>query len=268
MRFLRFGRTAPAAKVPVSSRPIPTDLETLGQELAKLDSGLGLFRLVHLVDALRRSPSVRTVLSVGSGLGFHEEWIARTFPNWQVVGVDRRAPSITAPAPNLRFLLGDLLDRSFRASLPRADFVFSIECLEHIEDDRSVLAGMAECVRPGGALYIQVPFANEAEQADPALCKHEREHFEHVRPGYDGRTLRRMVEEDGFRTELVAGAFWFPLQPLVWAASEKLGSQALAPHWKSLLTLIETDVKDGLPANRTEATAIKILARRLGRSPA
>jgi trans-aconitate methyltransferase len=91
------------------------------------------------VDALKRIPSIRTVVSIGSGHGLHEAWLARTLPDCQVVGVDRRGPSVAADVPNLRFLQGDLLDRSFRASLPLADLVFSIECLEHIVDDHSVV---------------------------------------------------------------------------------------------------------------------------------
>ncbi len=243
--------------------PIPTDLETIGRALVKLDWGLGIFRLVHLLDALRRTPHATSILSLGSGGGLHEAYLARLFPSRTVVAADLHAPEIARDVPNLSFLQGNLLDPSFRSSLPRSDFVYSIECLEHIEDDVSVLDGMAESVTPGGTLYIQVPFANEAEQADPALRKHELQHFEHVRPGYDGRTLRRMVESRGCRADLVAGAFWFPLQTMLWTATERLGPERFAPHWRELLRLAESDLRDAVPDDRSQAIAIKIVATRV-----
>src|SRR5205823_4553001 len=113
---------------------------------------------------MHSAPSDGRILSIGSGGGLHEAFLAVRFPSARVVGVDLREPMVRTDLPNLEFLKGDLLDPRFRASLPLSDLVFSIECLEHIEDDESVLRGMADRVRPGGTLYLQVPFASEEEQ--------------------------------------------------------------------------------------------------------
>lgn len=248
----------------MTAMPKPTDEESLGRELLQLDWGLGLFRWVHLADALDRSPGATRVLSVGSGGGLHEAFLARTRPGLDVTGVDLRDPWVQRDLPNLRFLTGDLLDPSFRTTLPKADFVYSIECLEHIEDDTTVARAMADVLAPGGTLYLQLPFASRAEQSDPALCRTERRNHGHVRPGYDAEGLQRLVEGLGLEVERVACAFWFPLQPMVWAALEKFGP-ILVPRWREVLALVSSDVRDGIAADRTAATAVKILARKPAR---
>jgi hypothetical protein len=121
---------------------------------------------------------------------------------------------------------------------------------------------MASCIAPGGRLYLQVPFANPSEQADRELCRREREQHEHVRPGYDETRLRSLARNQGLEVERIAAAFRFPLQPFVGAGTEKIDWAFLAPRWRAVLELVESDVRDGLAGDRTEATAIKLLARR------
>ncbi|MGZ5426897.1 MAG: class I SAM-dependent methyltransferase [Thermoanaerobaculia bacterium] len=238
-----------------------TDEENLGRELLRLDWGLGLFRWVHLADAVEKAAHVSTAVSFGSGEGLHEVFLARARPDVSVFGVDLRRSELVDLPPNARFLSGDLLDASFRATLPKADFVYSIECLEHIEDDVTVARAMADCVVPGGHFYVQVPFANRSEQADPVLCENERRCFGHVRPGYDEEGLRALASRLDLDVVFVAGAFWSPLQPIIWAAAEKFGS-AFAPRWRAILDLVRLDLRTGLPTNRAEAIAIKMLARK------
>jgi SAM-dependent methyltransferase len=261
----RFGEGAAAEAIPPSLLPAATAdpvLAALGEQLLLLDAGLGLFRLVHLYAALVDRPSPRTILSVGSGGGFHEAFLARLFPSSSVVGIDLRSPLVSVPLPNLSFRQGNLLDPAFSAALPAGDFVFSIECLEHIEKDEEVLAAMAALVRPGGALYLEVPFATEAEIADPEVrAEHFRLH-EHVRPGYTAAALRRLCERNGLEVVSTAGAFWFPMQPLVWFGTDRFGPENLRRFWPEFLELAERDVRSGVPAVRTEATAIKVLAVR------
>jgi SAM-dependent methyltransferase len=238
-------------------------LASLGEQLLQLDAGLGLFRLVHLYAALGDRPSPRTILSVGSGGGFHEAFLARLLPSSAVIGIDLRPPLACVPAlPNLSFRQGDLLDADFVARLPAGDFVYSIECLEHIERDEEVFAAMAALVRPGGVLYLEVPFATEAEVADDEVrAEHFRLH-EHVRPGYTAASLRRLCEGNGLEVLSTAGAFWFPMQPLVWFATDRFGLESLRRFWPEFLALAERDVRSGEPKARAEATAIKVLAVR------
>lgn len=253
---------SPGTRKPRPSAADPISEERLGRELLALDGGLGLFRLVHLLDAVRRARPTKSMLSVGSGGGLHESLLALRHPGISVCGVDLRAPYAEVELPNLRFMQGDLLEPAFAATLPGADFIFSIECLEHILDDRAVFAKMAQLVRPGGWLYVEVPFASAAEQADPEICRRELEAHEHVRPGYAAHQLEALAREHGLADIRVAGAFWFPIQPMVWLATQHLAAPAFADHWRTFLGIAELDLRDGVPQHRAEATAIKLLARR------
>jgi SAM-dependent methyltransferase len=239
--------------------------EALGERLLALDGGLGLFRLVHLLAAVSSAPRLDSILSVGSGEGLHETYLAHKFPGAAVCGVDLRDETVGLPLPNLRFLRGDLLDPKVAATLPTSDFVYSVECLEHIDDDAKVFAGMAARLRPEGLLYLEVPFASEAEQADPQICRRELENHEHVRPGYDIRRLTKLANENGLTVLHIAGAFWYPIQPMVWLAHLHLGEPAIRSHWRTFLEVARLDLREGVPAHRAEATAIKLLARKPGR---
>jgi SAM-dependent methyltransferase len=247
------------------TRPPDPIEESLGRGLLGLDGGLGLFRWVHLLDAVTRAGHPRSALSIGSGGGFHESLLAYRNPGVSVCGVDLRAPYAGVDLPNLTFRQGDLLDPEFAGTLPDADFVFSIECLEHIREDHAVFARMAELVRPGGFLYLEVPFASPGEQADPEVCRAELETFEHLRPGYDAAQLERLALAHELAVVAIAGAFWVPLAPICWLAQHELGAVDCAPHWRTFLAMAELDLRDGLPAHRAEATAIKLLARKPGR---
>jgi SAM-dependent methyltransferase len=264
-RFLRpaleaLGLHPPAP--PDAEAPVVLTEEALGQALLRLDGGLGLFRLAHLLDAIGRAPRRRSLLSIGSGLGLQEAYVAVTHPGLDVVGVDLRTPRLSGTLPNLSLIRGDFFDAAVRSRLPVADFVCTVECLEHIEDDEAVVALMVSKLAPGGRLYLQVPFASEGELADPALCRRELEEHGHVRPGYSPERLLSLASRHGLTVESVAAAYRFPLQPLVAAGVSTIPPDILLPRWREILELIETDVRDGLAANRTEATAIKLLARR------
>jgi SAM-dependent methyltransferase len=247
---------------PDPEAPVAPTEEELGRALLRLDSGLGLFRLVHLLDALRHSPGVRSVLSFGSGLGLQEAFVAATDPDLAVVGVDLRAPRLQGTLPNLRFVRGDFFAPSVQNALSFSDFVYSIECLEHIEEDEKIVALMASKLMPAGRLYLQVPFASEAELADPELRRKGLRELEHVRVGYSAERLNALARRQGLIVESMAAAYRFPLQPFVAAGVEKLPPEFLLPRWRQVFSLIETDVRDGLAANRSEATAIKMLAHR------
>ncbi|MCM2317575.1 MAG: class I SAM-dependent methyltransferase [Thermoanaerobaculia bacterium] len=237
-------------------------LDAIGRQLLRLDSGLGLFRLVHLLDAISRSPvpRPRSIISVGSGEGLHEAFLARLFPEASVLGIDLRTHQVGFTLANLSFRQGDLLDPVFAASLPRAEFVCSIECLEHIDDDQRMAESMGSLVLPGGALYIQVPFASEADLSDPAVVREHLEANEHVRPGYHGAGLAALCRRAGVRVEHLAGAFWFPMQPMVWFTLEHFGTDLVLPYWLEFFELALRDVRDGVPEHRMHSTAIKVLA--------
>ena len=74
-----------------------------------------------------------------------------------------------------------------------ASFVFSLNVFEHIQDDSVALKEIHQKLKPGGALLIYVPaFACLWTRLDEKVCHHRR---------YTKKTLRRLVEQEGFVIE-------------------------------------------------------------------
>ena len=74
-----------------------------------------------------------------------------------------------------------------------ASFVFSLNVFEHIQDDFVALREIRQKLKPGGTLLIYVPaFACLWTSLDEKLCHYRR---------YTKKTLRRLVEQEGFVVE-------------------------------------------------------------------
>ena len=84
------------------------------------------------------------------------------------------------------------------------------------------------------------------------------------------RQLEVLARDHGLADVRVAGAFWFPIQPMVWLASRHLTAPAVADHWRSFLAVAELDLREAVPQSRRrgdgdqaarQATAVKWTAR-------
>jgi SAM-dependent methyltransferase len=74
-----------------------------------------------------------------------------------------------------------------------ASFIFSLNVLEHIEDDSGAIREIRQKLKPKGILLIYVPaFVCLWTSLDEKLCHHRR---------YTKKTLRRLVEQEGFVIE-------------------------------------------------------------------
>ena len=74
-----------------------------------------------------------------------------------------------------------------------ASFVFSLNVFEHIRDDSVALREIRQKLKSGGVLLIYVPaFACLWTWLDEKVCHHRR---------YTKKTLRRLVEQEGFVVE-------------------------------------------------------------------
>ena len=74
-----------------------------------------------------------------------------------------------------------------------ASFIFSLNVFEHIEHDTIAIREVRQKLKPGGALLIYVPaFECLWTSLDEKLCHYRR---------YTKKTLRRLVEQEGFVVE-------------------------------------------------------------------
>ena len=110
------------------------------------------------------------VLDIGCGDGRVTAEIARNLPQGNVTGVDSSPEMIQFARDhfpqqehsNLSFRLGDARALPFSEAF---DVVFSTAALHWIRDHKPVLAGIAESLRAGGKLLIQMGGRGNAEHA-------------------------------------------------------------------------------------------------------
>jgi SAM-dependent methyltransferase len=218
-----------------------------------------LLRLVHMLDGFDRTSGVRRVLSVGSGEGYHEAYLAARFPDLRVDGVDLTPAPRDFGLPNLRFFEADILRPALEGDY---DFVFSIECLEHIEDRETAFRNMASLVRPGGYLYLSVPFASDAERRDPDLARYAWEVAEHHTLGYDFETLDAYFTANGLDVLYASNMFDCRIAHPLNALLHAMDASAIESVVEPVVRLFMLDLAPSRVASMKEAEGIKYLGRR------
>lgn len=147
------------------------------------------FRSANLFRMVADQVIPGTVMDVGAGGGGMVAWLLQR--GYDARGIDL-SPSTAAAAR--RFLASlDLPDDRVQAMgleelIGRGethDNVLSMDCIEHIEDDRTAFSQLVELTRPGGRLVITVP-------ALMALYGARDEHQGHYRR-YEQNTLRDLT---------------------------------------------------------------------------
>ncbi len=99
----------------------------------------------------------------------------------------------------IRRMVGTDVHRVTGASLPfpdeRFDLIVVVDLLEHLHDDRGLLAEIARCLRPGGRAVLNVPHRLRFSVLEPVRRRLglTDEWHGHVRHGYRSRTLESML---------------------------------------------------------------------------
>lgn len=146
-------------------------------------------------------PSADRILDAGCGRGVMTRYLAWRYPGAQIEGVDgdrdvqernRRIASAVGLS-RCSFIDADLC--GFR-NLGAYDLIVSVDNLEHIDDDASVLANFFDALRPDGLLLVHVP---HYYRRWPILKWSVN--FDvpgHFRPGYHLPELTERLERAGF----------------------------------------------------------------------
>jgi len=195
-----------------------------------------------ILGAVRRLPPPGPIVDIGGGNGF----VARAL-------VQAGYPAIVVePGPegarNARargldpVVCATLDDAGFRAAVVPAAGLFDV--LEHLDDDRGVLARIHRLLVPGGRLYVTVPAYQWLWSGDDDLSKHRRR--------YSLAGLRRVAESAGFVVEWATYMFWpLPLPiALLRALPSRLGLRPSADP--------ETIQRELQP---TDGVAVRLLSR-------
>jgi len=141
-----------------------------------------------LVDLIRRhAGSPQTVLDFGAGIGTFSGSVE--IPPDQIHCVEPDIASVkhlSAKGYKAHCDITEIEDASI-------DYVFTLNVLEHIEDDSAAIAELYRVTRPGGRLLIYVPaFMLLYASMDAHVGHHRR---------YRLRPLRKIVEQAGFTVD-------------------------------------------------------------------
>jgi len=161
-------------------------------ELARLEAGNFWFRARNRLIAWaigRYFPGARSLLEVGCGTGFVLAGMATVFPALKLAGSEAASEGLAlaaARAPGASLMQMDARHIPFRGEF---DVVGGFDVIEHVEDDRAVLAELRAAAVPGGGVLLTVP-------QHPALWSEYDARAGHVRR-YGARELRTKVMEAG-----------------------------------------------------------------------
>lgn len=140
------------------------------------------------------------MLDAGSGFGQYDRFILKQFSNVQVQAVDVKADYLEdsrqyfkdeVNSGSLVFQQADLLELDYADAF---DFSICIDVLEHIEEDRKVMANIHRALKSGGYFLMHSPSIYSEEDAG------DEESFvdEHARTGYSKEDIREKLSAAGF----------------------------------------------------------------------
>lgn len=156
------------------------------------EEGWAAVRCQRLLPYLPFDQGLEKVMEVGCQDGFTLAKFLQS-PGCEVVGVEPGQVQLTDERiRHLRCFFEDVNE-----PLESYDLVYSSAVLEHVEQPLTFLTQMAQLVKPGGRVIIEVPNAGlQMAEADLGLYIHE--HFSH----FHTQSLKHLFENAGLRVEV------------------------------------------------------------------
>ena len=162
----------------------------LGTDVLEIGAGIGTFTLM-----LAQAPNVRRVLALEPDKHLAGTLVERTKGVGNVEVLEKPVEQLTPE------LAGDAVDS-----------VVCLNVLEHIQDDRTALVRMAQCLRPGGSLFLLSPAH--------ALLFGEVDRAVHHQRRYSKAALALLLRDTGFVVETIR--YVNPVGALGWLVSSRL----------------------------------------------
>jgi 2-polyprenyl-3-methyl-5-hydroxy-6-metoxy-1,4-benzoquinol methylase len=172
-------------------------------------------------------PKDARVLDAGCGRGLVLFWLAARYSAYRLHGIEidsarvarNQAVARKMGLTGLTFEQGDLSNIDIAKAM--YDLIFSVDVLEHIEDDVGVLRAMRGALKPDGVLILHLPLRHQDQHRSFPVFKH---HIvdDHVRDEYLPEEIGAKLEATGFDVQdLRYGFGWqgelaFELNNLCW----------------------------------------------------
>jgi len=159
-------------------------------------------RKFYMSKMIKNINSHDVILDAGSGSGCYSFYFSRKFPHSHIVGIDIDGNQISKcqkikarlNRSNLEFIQGDL--RKY-APLEKFDLIYSLDVIEHIDDDRRVLINLNRALKPNGVLILHLPRKRELHKLHFKRFKN-RANQGHVRDGYLKEEVITKLKESHF----------------------------------------------------------------------
>lgn len=180
-------------------------------------------------------PPAPAILDLGCSSGLMTAEVVRRWPTGFVLGVDAESEGLASAhrvLPHVPFLHASGTD------LPVDDCTFdgvvSLNVLEHIPDDISVLAEVERVLRPGGTAVVVVPY-------NPSLYDYYDAHLQHER-----RYARHEMADKGQAIGLVhvtSACLGSVLYPAFWITKKQHRRRHPDPDPRERHALVERDIQ-------------------------
>jgi len=159
-----------------------------------------------------RAPEGKRVLDIGVGRGLlAEALLARGASS--VTGVDISLGYLErlADKPGIEPVLANAENLPFANTF---DIAFATDVMEHVLNVGSFLYAMNRALKPGGRVYIRVPFEEDLLMYSPHLgCEYRLVHLR----SFDRRLIRLFLRNAGFTVErIIPDGFWLHLPARFW----------------------------------------------------
>jgi SAM-dependent methyltransferase len=176
----------------------------------------------RIVWALRRHfPALRTFLEIGCGTGVVLAAVQAAFPDASLTGTELATSGLGFTA---RRVPGTRVEQMDGRNVPyegEFDVIGAFDVLEHIEDDRGVLAQMRRAVAPGGGAIVSVPQHQWLWSGVDDYSRHFRR--------YSRRELVGKLEAAGFTVEYVTSFMTFVLPAMALSRLMTPDAESLDP---------------------------------------
>jgi SAM-dependent methyltransferase len=242
---------------------------TLFQRLVGFTDVPSYGRFLWVREALRHiSDTPGRIFEAGCGMGHYAFWMVEQFPQAQLLAVDIDATRVSTCQSIAR--QHGLTGITFRqADLTKLDepgpfdLIYSVDVLEHIAENREVIAALASRLTPGGHLLIRIPGMTQRRRLPDGFFDslHEWSKDEHLGQHFDLEGLCDHLRACGLTVEFAArssGLFGQLGFELSWVLNERVKPlyAILIPALKGLYHL------DVLLGPKRQGNGIVVIGRR------
>lgn len=197
--------------------------------LAELEANNFWFRARNqiIVDALHRhAPGLGSFLEIGCGTGFVLSGVRVAFPGADLTGTEIFTEGLVHAAHRLPGVRLVQMDAREIPAIDSFDAIGAFDVIEHIEEDREVLAQVYRALVPGGTLLLTVP-------QHAWLWSEQDDRAHHVRR-YSRADLVDKVRASGFEVLQISSFVTLLLPFMALSRLRKSGSRTAADPYREL----------------------------------